>query len=192
VIAGRIIPAIATTTSAVAGLVCIELLKVVRGSPTALLKNAFLNLGLPLVQLAEPSPPTVHRVAPGLSFTDWDAWALGGGPDLTLERLLTLLERKAHLTVASVFVAKSQEVVYQGAATYRALHAWKLPKRLRDLLDLGPDPRTDTPSVHLQVSLSGESGPPVLVTILRSVLSSRHRFICSVIVSWKPFLFFKP
>jgi len=55
-IAGRIVPAIATTTSAVSGLVSLELIKVLNKAPLEHYKCAFLNLALPQFALAEPMP----------------------------------------------------------------------------------------------------------------------------------------
>jgi len=56
-IAGRITPAIATTTAMVTAAICVELYKVVLNKPIEQLKNTFSNLALPLFTSAEPDPP---------------------------------------------------------------------------------------------------------------------------------------
>jgi len=48
--AGRIIPALATTTAAIAGLQTIELVKILKKCPLVDMKNSFLNLAVPILQ----------------------------------------------------------------------------------------------------------------------------------------------
>lgn len=55
--AGKIIPAIATTTCAVTGLVCVELYKVVAQRPLEALRNSFMNLAVNVYSMGEPAGP---------------------------------------------------------------------------------------------------------------------------------------
>ncbi|KAL3866603.1 hypothetical protein ACJMK2_043889 [Sinanodonta woodiana] len=87
-IAGRIVPAIATTTAAVAGMISIELVKVVEKFPREKYTNCFLNLALPIMLLSEPGPAERTVIREGLSFTTWDRWEVKGHKDLTLKEFL--------------------------------------------------------------------------------------------------------
>ena len=91
-IAGRIIPAIATTTAMATGFVCLELYKVLQRKPVEAYRNTFANLALPLFAMAEPIVPKTFKYKE-LSWTLWDRWILEG--NLTVQQLLDWFTAKA-------------------------------------------------------------------------------------------------
>ena len=71
--AGKILAALSTTTSVVAALQTLEIVKLVTGSQ--IWRNGFVNLAVPLVQITEPGPPPKYEVG-NTSFTVWDEWVI--------------------------------------------------------------------------------------------------------------------
>ncbi|EGT36381.1 hypothetical protein CAEBREN_06226 [Caenorhabditis brenneri] len=95
-IAGKIIPAIATTTAAVAGLVCIEVYKMVDANgvpktPLDRFKNTFLNLSMPHFSMAEPIAAP-RKTYLDREFTLWDRIDVQG--PLTLQEFLDDVQRQ--------------------------------------------------------------------------------------------------
>ncbi|KAM0953182.1 putative ubiquitin/SUMO-activating enzyme E1, THIF-type NAD/FAD binding, ubiquitin-activating enzyme [Dioscorea sansibarensis] len=124
-IAGRIIPAVATSTALAAGLVCLELYKVLAGGHSRMdYRNSFVNLALPLFSMAEPVPPKVTKYR-DMSWTVWDRWIIKG--DLTLGQLIQWLEEK-HLHAYSV--ACSSSFIYNSLLPY---HKERLDRKVVDL-----------------------------------------------------------
>uniref|UniRef100_A0A673KU96 Ubiquitin-like modifier-activating enzyme 6 n=1 Tax=Sinocyclocheilus rhinocerous TaxID=307959 RepID=A0A673KU96_9TELE len=96
-IAGKIIPAIATSTAAVAGLVSLELIKVAGGYGFELFKNCFFNLAIPVMVLTETAPVKRTQIRDDISFSIWDRWTIFGHEDFTLSDFMNAV--KEHTTI---------------------------------------------------------------------------------------------
>jgi len=100
-IAGKIIPAIATTTALVVGAICIELYKVMLDKPIEKLACMTANIAFNQYVLSEPQPPKVTKsVLKGVEnkFTPWDRIDIND-PDITLDGLFALLENEYKLVL---------------------------------------------------------------------------------------------
>lgn len=121
--AGRIIPAIATTTAMATGFVCLELYKHLTAAPLAMAgrRNLFANLALPgpLITLSEPAPckkiasgqrwdpdmyMDVDEVAVPEGHTLWDHIMVPGAQAMTLEQLFAFFAAQHKLKVVELLV----------------------------------------------------------------------------------------
>jgi len=102
-IAGKIIPAMATSTAAVSGLVSTEMIKVLTGvKDIAKYKNAWINLALPMVMLSEPAPCPKTVIKEGVEISLWTKkWEVRKG-NIALGQLLNHFKSEFGLKVTAV------------------------------------------------------------------------------------------
>lgn len=73
--AGKIVPALATTTAFIAALQTIELIKYLKDEcPFDQYRNSFLNLAVPSLMQSEPGKAIKTKLKEDLEVTLWDRW----------------------------------------------------------------------------------------------------------------------
>lgn len=125
-IAGRIIPALATTTSLVTGFVCIELIKILQKGEKAAFKDLQCNLAIPMFMQIDPEgpPKSVARVVktkpdpvnhpeyeeeedvktlPADGFTVWDKIVVSKG-DITVQEFVDYWKSEHGMTCTAFAV----------------------------------------------------------------------------------------
>ncbi|KAF3825158.1 hypothetical protein GH733_005792 [Mirounga leonina] len=158
-IAGKIIPAIATSTAAVSGLVALEMIKVAGDYPFEAYKNCFLNLAIPIIVFTETSEVKRTEIRNGISFTIWDRWTIHGKEDFTLLDFINAVKEK--YGIEPTMVVQGVKMLYVPVMPGHA-------KRLKLTMHKLVKPSTEKKYVDLTVSFAPDTdgeedlpGPPV-------------------------------
>jgi len=126
--AGRIIPAIATTTAMATGFVCLELYKQLLGLPLESRRNCFANLALPgpLLMLSEPMPcakiksgqrwdPDMYMDVDEVAYPEnhslWDKIVVPSAATMTLEQLINYLKETHNLSLQELSFPKGEKMM---------------------------------------------------------------------------------
>uniref|UniRef100_F7GVQ7 E1 ubiquitin-activating enzyme n=1 Tax=Macaca mulatta TaxID=9544 RepID=F7GVQ7_MACMU len=158
-VAGKIIPAIATTTATVSGLVALEMIKVTGGYPFEAYKNCFLNLAIPIIVFTETSEVRKTKIRNEISFTIWDRWTVHGKEDFTLLDFINAVKEK--YGIEPTMVVQGVKMLYVPVMPGHA-------KRLKLTMHKLVKPSTEKKYVDLTVSFAPDidgdedlPGPPV-------------------------------
>jgi ubiquitin-activating enzyme E1 len=156
-IAGRIVPAIATTTACVVGLSCLELLKLAHGADDlGAYRNGFLNLGLPLVAFSEPTPAEDYPMPGDAEGGTWNLWSrveVEEEEELTLKELVDRLEDRLGLEVS--LLSSGSRTLYSSLTPPAQQEEW-LKMGVRDVVGAACGLRQSARTLMLQVSCYDE------------------------------------
>ncbi|XP_068606658.1 ubiquitin-like modifier-activating enzyme 6 [Brachionichthys hirsutus] len=158
-IAGKIIPAIATATAAVAGLVALEMIKVVGAYEFDSFKNCFFNLAIPVAVFTEPAPLKKTLIRDNIYFSIWDCWTIFGHEDFTLSDFMNAVREK--YGIEPIMVVHGVKMLY---VPVMPGHSKRLKLTMQKLIK----PSVDRRYVDLTVSFAPEAdgdddlaGPPI-------------------------------
>ncbi|KRX07656.1 Ubiquitin-conjugating enzyme/RWD-like protein [Pseudocohnilembus persalinus] len=112
--AGRILPALATTTSSIAGLQCIEMIKVltlgIKNRKLENFKNSYMNLAIPFLQQSEPGIYPKYKITQQITVNIWDKWEINiiKGENDFIEGLFSQLQNKYGIFPVDLIQGTSQ------------------------------------------------------------------------------------
>lgn len=179
-IAGKIIPAIATTTSLVVGLVCLELYKIIDGKrKLEAYKNGFVNLALPFFGFSEPIEAKKNKYG-AVEWTLWDRFEFKNDP--SLREIVNWFSEQHKLDVS--MVSQGVSMLWSSFIGKKKSEE-RLPMRFSKLVET-VSKKTIPPHVKnlvVEVMVTDEEGEDVEVrcvsilprSVLTPVLGSLHR-----------------
>ncbi|KAI0732993.1 ubiquitin activating enzyme [Fomitopsis betulina] len=162
-IAGKIIPAIATTTSLVTGLVCLELYKLIdHKSKREAYKNGFVNLALPFFGFSEPIAPAKHKYG-NTEWTLWDRFTFNNDP--TLQDIVNWFRKEHNLEIT--MVSQGVSMLWSSFIGKKKSEE-RLPMKFSKLVELISKKQIPAHTKHLivEIMVCDEEGEDVEVPFL--------------------------
>ncbi|XP_074770259.1 ubiquitin-like modifier-activating enzyme 7 isoform X3 [Athene noctua] len=169
-IAGRIVPAIITTTAAVAGLVCLEVYKLVWGcQDISCYRNSNLCLSDCLLLRIQPLPPHTYRYG-GREWSCWDRLELravgADGQDMTVQEVLDWLQRTYGWTVTMLLHGCT--VLYNSEGDEETRARQRVQRLSENLKDAGEPPWRELELLYVcegEDSEDEDTCPPLLCSL---------------------------
>ncbi|XP_063267225.1 ubiquitin-like modifier-activating enzyme 7 isoform X3 [Prinia subflava] len=169
-IAGQIVPAIITTTAAVAGLACLEVYKLVWGcQDLSCYRNSNISLSACLLLRVQPSPAPTYRYG-GREWSCWDRLELqavgADGQAMTVQEVLDWLQRTHGWTVTMLLCG---DIVLYDSKADAETQARQKAQRLSENLEDARMPRQQ--DLELLYMCEGEDAeaedtrPPLLCSL---------------------------
>jgi ubiquitin-activating enzyme E1 len=155
-IAGKIIPAMVTTTSLVTGLVMVEVLRYLGGARTlTAFRNSFTNLALPLFTFSDPVGTAGRNFdrpdGSCVTWTMWDRIDVDLGPKVTVQQMVRHLESTQQFEIFMISLP-SAKTIYSAFGAKKDLN--------RPVVDVARDRGADITSetTHLMLVVAASFG----------------------------------
>jgi len=131
-IAGKIIPALATTTAVVSGLACIELYKILLGCKNIeTYYNSFLNLAVPFVTQTTPYRAPKLSKKKDEKYTIWDS--INIKTSMTLEKLIDYI--KSTTGLEHVYIMYETSAIYSSIITSKEVYEKRKDMLIEKIID---------------------------------------------------------
>ena len=173
-IAGKIIPAIATTTASITGLVALQIYTLLQTNDITFMRNAFMNLAVNLFVLTEPAEKIVHldkefdplmlgpvKAVPP-KWTVWDKIIIDG--PLTFRQFIDYLNTQ--YGVSTSIVTSSKATLIQ---TFLKSNADRYDKRIEEVYNSVTNTHIEDRAhyIVLEVSADTEDGAAALMPLIQ-------------------------
>ena len=162
-IAGKIIPAIATTTAAITGIVSLQLYTLYQTNKIDFLRDCYLNLAINSIFMSEPKPAIqmkdkdydpillgpVKAIPP--NWTVWDKMVIN--KSMTVKELINYIKEKYEVEV-SIITAGNVTIMQTFMPSSKA----RMEQKIEDIYNANSKVKLDDKTTYLNLEISGDIG----------------------------------